>query len=137
MLSDLGSSLLVRTDFDDGAWRAAADAALRENHDGFRASAEPVSDPDFDGADWQTVRAAVPANDRGASVLFIADRTALTSAGHPVLVVDLLPDSQRQPFRCIAAELWNVDNNLNLANMDWEDFARAADPDGIFRGFTR
>ena len=103
MLPDLSSSLLVRTDFgDDAAWRAAAGAALRENPDGFRARAEPVSDPAFDGADWQAVRAAVPASGHGAPVLFIADRAALTSAGHPLLVVDLPGDSRRQPFRCIA-----------------------------------
>jgi len=28
-----------------------------------------------------------------------------------------------------------VENNLNIANMDWEDFAGAAGADGIFRGF--
>jgi hypothetical protein len=73
-------------------------------------------------------------NDDGASVLFIADSTALTSPDHPVLVVDLLDDGRR-PFRYIPPELWGVDNNLNIANMDWTDFADAVDEGGVFRGF--
>jgi hypothetical protein len=66
-------------------------------------------------------------------VLFVADSVAFTLPDHPVLVVDLLDD--RQPFRCILSELWGVENNLNLANLDWEDFAGAADEGGVFRGF--
>jgi hypothetical protein len=31
--------------------------------------------------------------------------------------------------------LWDVDNNLNISNMDWEDFSGAAGEDGVFRGF--
>jgi hypothetical protein len=33
------------------------------------------------------------------------------------------------------SKLWSVENNLNLANMDWMDFHRAAGQDGVFRGF--
>ncbi len=127
-------SLLVRTDFtSDGAWREVRDQALRENEDGFRAYLEPVSDPAFDGAPWQAVRAAVPANPHGASVLFIADSTALTAPDHPVLVVDLLDDGRR-PFRCIPPELRAVENNLNVANMDWADFADEVDNSGVHHG---
>lgn len=116
-------------------WQQVSDQAQRENEDGFRAYAEPVSDPAFDGATWEAAKAAVPANDHGASVLFIADSTALTGPDHPVLVVDLL-DSGKRPFRCILPELWSVDNNLNIANMTWEDFASAVDGRGVFRGFS-
>jgi Domain of unknown function (DUF6924) len=31
--------------------------------------------------------------------------------------------------------MWSVENNLSIANMDFEDFADATDDDGIFRGF--
>ena len=139
-------SLLVRTDFtSDDAWQQVANTSTRENEDGFRAYAEPVSDPAFDAASWETVKAAVPANSHGASVLFIADSISLSSPDHPILVVDLsdtflsaaeFPEiAGRAPFRCIPSELWSVDNNLNIANMDWEDFAGSAGEDGVFRGF--
>ncbi|MGD7706526.1 DUF6924 domain-containing protein [Propionibacteriaceae bacterium Y2011] len=38
-------------------------------------------------------------------------------------------------FRVLAAELWSVENNINLANMDWWDFAEHTDDDGVHRGF--
>lgn len=139
-------SLLVRTDFtSDDAWQQVADEATRENEDGFRAYADFVSDRAFDGASWEAVKAAVPASTHGASVLFIADGVSLSSPDHPILVVDLsdtflsvteFPEiAGRTPFRCIPSELWGVENNLNIANMDWEDFAGAAGEDGVFRGF--
>jgi len=34
-----------------------------------------------------------------------------------------------------AHELWSVDNNLNLANVDWDEFADNVDRAGVFRGF--
>jgi len=135
-LPRLNSSLLVRTDFtSDDAWQEVSDEAQRENEDGFRAYIEPVSDPAFGRATCEAVKAAVLASDHGTSVLFIADSTTLTSPDHPILVVDLL-DSSKPPFRCIPSELWGVDNNLNIANMDWEDFANAVDENGVFRGFS-
>lgn len=39
------------------------------------------------------------------------------------------------PFRSIPAELWGIENKLNIANMGWEDFAGAVDTSGVFRGF--
>jgi hypothetical protein len=134
MLPRSHCSLLVRTEFSsDDAWRAVCDEALREYEDGFRAYLEPVSDSAFDGAPWEAVRAAVPPDDHGAAVLFIADSTTSASPDHPVLVVDLLDGSLR-PFRCIPPELWAVENNLNIANMDWESFAGEAGEDGVYRG---
>jgi hypothetical protein len=115
--------------------RFRSDEARRENEDGFRAYLEPVSDPAFDGLTWEAVRAAVPANENSARVLFIADKATLILPDHPLLVVDLWADTGRPPFRCIPPELWGVENNLNIANMNWEDFASAVDESGVFRGF--
>lgn len=127
-------SLFVRTDFsDDHAWRALCDEAERENAEGFRADVEPVSDPAFGGATWRAVRAAVPDPAHRAAVLFIADGTTFAVPDRPVLVVALR--EEREPFRCDPAFAWSVENNLNLANMDWAEFARAVDDDGVFRGF--
>ncbi|HEU5391160.1 MAG TPA: hypothetical protein VFV73_35190 [Streptosporangiaceae bacterium] len=145
ILPKSNESLLVRTDFSsDEAWQQLAGQATRKNEDGFRACAEPVSDPAFDGAGWETVKAAVPAG-QGVSVLFIADGISLSSPDHPILVVDLsdmylsvaeFPEiAGRTPFRCLPSELWGAGNNLNISNMDWEAFAGATGEDGVFRGF--
>jgi hypothetical protein len=38
-------------------------------------------------------------------------------------------------FRVIPGEIWGVENNLSLANMDFAEFADSTDRDGLFRGF--
>jgi hypothetical protein len=146
-LPDMGA-LLVRTDFtDDDAWHQVRDEATREYEaDGFRAYVEPVSDPQWADATWESVKAAAPVTNEGPCVLFIADSTTLASPEHPILVVDLddkilsvaeFPDiADRVPFRCIPSELWAVENNLSISNMDWEDFASAVGDGGVFRGFA-
>jgi hypothetical protein len=54
---------------------------------------------------------------------------------HPVLALDLYSDPGRT-LRVIPSEMWGVENNLSLANMDFEEFADAVDKDGVFRGFA-
>ncbi len=126
-------SLLVRTDFTRDGWEAAQAAALAENEDGFRAYVLVVDDPQFAGARWHALRQQAVALEEHAAVLFIVDGPAMAGE-HPIQVVDLGSDS-RPAFRCVARELWGVENNLNLANMDWDDFAGHVDGDGVFRGF--
>lgn len=127
------NSLLVRTTFhDDDAWTDLLAAVASETSDGFRAYVEVVDDDAWTGASAGTVRAGVRSAGRRAAIAFVVDQAALAE-GFPILVVDLA-DDDRRPFRCIAAELWSVDNNLNLANMDWEEFADATDIRGIYRG---
>jgi hypothetical protein len=139
--------LLVRTHFaDDEAWDRVQEEATREyGPDRFRAYVEPVSDPQWADATWESVKAAAPVDDEGPCVVFIADRITFASPEHPILVVDLddkilsvaeFPEiADRTPFRCIPGELWSVDSNLSISNMDWEDFATEVDEDGVFRGF--
>ena len=128
------ASLLVRTDFsDDPAWERTRAASLRENDDGFRAHLHVVDDASLREATWQDLAQAVRALERHAWVLFVADAAAL-SGEHPVQVVDV-SRAARPPFRCVASELWAVDSNLNLANMEWEDFADNVESDGVYRGY--
>ena len=126
--------MLVRTHFDDEvAWQKTREAALAENDDGFRAYVTVVDDEAFDGAPWEHLRDIAQASRQHAQVLFVVDRKAMEDT-HPIQVVHL-SRQQRLPFRCAASELWSVDNNLNLANMDWEEFANSVDGAGVFRGF--
>lgn len=127
-------TFLVRTDFtDDAKWQALTQAVATETADGFRAYIEAVDNTEFSDSDWRSLRAAVPRTGYDAVLLFVADPIALGSPDFPILVVDTLRN--RSPFRCIASELWGVENNLNIANMDWEEFTRAVDADGVYRGF--
>jgi hypothetical protein len=38
-------------------------------------------------------------------------------------------------FRVVPQEMWAVENNLSLGNMDFKEFADAVGQDGVFRGF--
>ena len=128
------SSLLVRTDFTAGAaWQSLCAAVATENEDGFLAYVEIVDDANLGGTPPAELRATILSGDANAAVLFIADATTLAAPDFPILVVDLW--DEHPTFRCIASELWAVDNNLNLGNMDWEDFSGSVDSEGVYRGF--
>ncbi len=127
-------SLVVRTDFsDDMAWQALCDAIQEPVGDfGFRAHVDFLGDPEYDGLAPDQLRSLMPRPSR--SFFFVVDRTALTHPDHPILVVDL-DDQPGQSFRVIPSSMWSVENNLSIANMDFDDYAESVDRDGIFRGF--
>lgn len=133
-LPETANSLLLRTDFsDDAAWASLCMAVQQPNDEGFRAYLDCISDPAYDRLGVQELAAVHPkGGDR--SFAFIADRTTLTDPERPVLVVDFYHEPGRT-FRVTPQEMWGVENNLSIANMDFSEFADYADPDGVFRGF--
>lgn len=124
---------VLRTDFsNDSAWDALCEAIQQEGEEGFHAYVECVSDPEF--ANVSPGDLLAHARGTGRSYLFVVDAQAITDDEHPVLVLDLETEPGRT-FRVIPAEIWGVENNLTIANMDFREFADAADEDGVFRGF--
>lgn len=71
--------------------------------------------------------------------VFIADSRTLSDPEHPILAVDTGnedPERDEIPtLRVAPGEMAAIENNLSLANMDFEDFTSSADEDGVFRGF--
>lgn len=128
-----GGTPLIRTDYsDERAWRDVARAAAMESEDGFRADLAIVDDPAFDGWDAEEL-AQIAVADTNHACLFVADAVTMTHEEHPLLCVDLL--ASEPSFRVVPAELWGVENNLAIANVDYDEFADAVGEDGIFRGF--
>lgn len=131
-----GNPVLLRTDFsDDAAWVALCKAARAPSEEGFQANIDCVSDRSFDGLAVEQV-VALAGNGSGHPLAFVADRLTVTDPEQPVLVVDLAHESGRT-FRVIPSQMWAVENNLSLANMEYAEFADNADPDGVFRGFSK
>jgi hypothetical protein len=129
-------SLVLRTDFsDDDAWDAVCTAIQAPYEEGFKAYVDCVSDPAYAGMTVEQLVALAP---KGGDLrfAFLVDRVTLISPEQPVLVVDLY-DEPGQSFRVIPREMWGVENNLSLANMDYCEFAASVDPDGVFRGFPQ
>ena len=130
-MDDLDSSPLVRTDFsDDAAWDSLVQAASGVSPDGFQAILRVVNDPAHDGAQPEQLAGE---DWHDAAVFFVGDSEAQSNAEQPILCV--APDNLANTFRCVPSELWGVENNLRLANMDFRDFVENADEDGVFRGF--
>lgn len=127
------NAAVLRTDFsDDGAWLLVCDAIANPAGE-FLANVDFISDPAFSGLSVESLLSLIPKNYRH-SFLFVVDHEALTHPEHPVLVVDLYAERGRT-FRVIPSEMWGIENNLSIANMDFEEFADSVDVDGIFRGF--
>jgi hypothetical protein len=134
VVDDIDASPLIRTDFsDEEAWKSLVRAAEAVSPDGFRAYFRITDDRSFDGRSPAELL-LIGEGWQDASVLFVADTQALTDDEKPILCIDLTAQPGRA-FRCIPAELWGIENNLRIANMDFEEFARCVGPDGVFRGF--
>jgi hypothetical protein len=102
--------------------------------DGFLANVSFVDERSFEGATANDLVAAAGAGGQYRSFMFVVDQTTIGEAEHPVLVIDLA-DQPGRSFRVIPSEMWGVENNLSLANMDFDEFAASTDATGIFRGF--
>ncbi|MFI1655019.1 DUF6924 domain-containing protein [Streptomyces sp. NPDC020472] len=128
------TSLVLRTDFgDDSAWdavRAALDAAGEHPH------ATYVSELRHAGVEVRSLvdeETAADENDQIGDV-FLADATTMNDPDHPLLAVDL-SDEPGRTFRVPAQWFPDISANLSIANMDFAEFADAADGSGTFRGF--
>ncbi len=131
--SEPNKALVLRTDFSDLAGWEAVQSAVQHPVSVFKAFVEFLSDPEFEDMTILQLLRLVPA-DSDRTFIFIIDRTTLSDPEHPILVLDLC-DQPGNTFRVIPAEMWVVENNLSIANIDFAEFANAVDADGIFRGF--
>jgi len=127
-------ALLLRTDYSDhAAWAELQRLVEAPYEDGFRAYLTFVDAPELGGKGLEELMTLVEGSGY-RSFFFVADSEAIAGADHSVLVVDLV-DQRGRNFRVIPSQMWSVENNLSLANMDFSDFAESTDPDGVYRGF--
>jgi len=125
--------LLVRTDFSDkSAWEKLR-KGVSKSYGKQKPSVEFIDDPAFEGT---TKKDILHHNSQGYShnFIIIADQTALSMPDLPLLIVDL-HDNPGREFRAIPSEIYWIEVNLRLANMDFSEFADNVEPDGVFRGF--
>lgn len=143
----LDVSLVIRTDFSHPQEWIEVQVAIAEpqTEDGFTAFVTFVDQREYEGIMPSELLEMVPADVHHA-VAFLVDTEALTHPDRPILVVNLydyvedLEDQGKGPqygatFRVVPSEIWSIQNNLTISNMDWKEFADNVDGDGIFRGF--
>ena len=128
-------ALVLRTDFSDQAAWDAICPAVRAPVDGFLAYVEFLDDATYRDIGKEQLLELIP-EDYNHSFIVIVDRTAISLPDFPLLIVDLHGLSGPE-FRAVPSQIQSIDNNLSIANMDFEEFAAAVDEAGIFRGFPK
>lgn len=126
------NALVLRTDFSDNAAWVSVCKAIREPVGDFQANVDLLSKTEYDGINTEQVISAAQGTNR--TFMFVVDKITLTHPDRPILCIDLF-DQPGRTFRLIPSEMWSVENNLSIANMDFHEFASAVDQDGVFRGF--
>lgn len=126
--------LLVRTYFgDDAGWDALTAVIGEGSEEGFFANVEYVDDRQFEGFSVEELQAAHPHREDGWDVMYVADERTIKEPVHPLLLVRV-GSSEELPFRCRADLLYEIDANLSLANLDWDDFRDQVDESGVYGG---
>jgi hypothetical protein len=129
------NAAVLRTDFSDqAAWKKIRVLISRPSFPfGFRANVDFVEDQSFEGITVEELLGLIPDGYRH-TFIFVVDVTAIQARDHPLLVVDLYENSG-QSFRAVPQQAQGIENNLSIANMDFEEFASNVGKDGVFRGF--
>ena len=129
--------LVLRTDFSNQeAWeKICSQIQTPVGMFRFRANVEFLDDTEYAGLTKEQVLERIPKN-YNHTFIFIVDRTAISHLDHSLVVVDLY-DGSGHEFRAIPSQIQAIENNLSVANMDFEEFAEAVDEDGIYRGFPQ
>ncbi|MFE7439663.1 DUF6924 domain-containing protein [Streptomyces chartreusis] len=145
------SAVIIRTDFtDEAAWRVTTAELERSSHyDGDPAESYDVVDaPELD---TDAILGAISADEElweQLSVVFVADGTTMRADHHALLAVttmtreDFEDDEDYEAmhefgreFRTVPSGVHSIHANLELANMDFQDFSSSAheDSEGVFR----
>ncbi len=144
-------AVVIRTDYgDQPAWNAVTAELMQPWGEDYEALVHFVDDPAWAGATVDEVLDAASV-DEELSVLFIADSVTMSSAHHALLAVTLRSEEEDEvfeeedenvyefgrEFRTIPTEVHWIHANLSLANLDFEEYAVAADedPEKVFRSF--
>ena len=130
---------VIRADFGKNVvWERVKVKIAEPTEEGFGADVEFVEDRTLNGLSEAVIASGYPRNYPHLyrhPVLFVVDTIAASTPGHSVLVINLNATVDAGPFRALPRQVQSIQNNLSLANMDYLEFARSTDVDGIFRGF--
>jgi len=131
------SVLLIRTDFsDEVTWQTIVTATAQESNDGFLANVTIINDKAWTDATVQDIKSAHE-GDLVRTIAFVVDSETMFDKEHHAILCVRLDVQKSSTLRVIPSELWSVENNLSLGNLDWEDFISALDEFGVFKGFVK
>ena len=131
------NALVLRTDFSNQAiWKEICEVIREPVGDAhFLADVDFVDNLEYADISKEHLMKLIP-KDYNHTFIILADQVAISHPDHPLLIIDLYNGSGRD-FRAIPSQIQGIENNLSIANMDFEEFADSVDEDGVFRGFER
>lgn len=127
--------LVLRTDFsNENEWKTLCEEIVTPNPEyGFIPNVVFASDSSFlNFSEKQFL--ADSSSKYNHAFIFLVDNMTMSNPEHPELCFGLQHNNGMK-FRTIPSEMWAIENNLSISNMDFEDFSQAVEKDGIFRGF--
>lgn len=101
----------------------------------FRANVDFVDDVEYAGLTKDQLLELIP-KDYSHNFIIVVDQAATSLPDHSLLIVDLYERSGRE-FRAAPSQIQGIENNLSIANIDFEEFAESVDESGVFRGFPK
>jgi hypothetical protein len=127
-------ALVIRTDFSqENIWNLICDKITKPSNKGFKAYVKIINDKANMSLTPNEVILILP-NNYNHTFVFIVDSITIVNKEHPLLCVDVFMKKGKM-FRVIPNQISTVENNLSIANMDFDEFANNVGSDGIFRGF--
>ena len=128
-------ALVLRTDFSNqAAWEEiCAELQKPAGPMNFYAYVHFLDDAEFADLTKDQLLQRIP-QDYNHSFIMVVDRAAIAQPEHPLQVIELFWRPGKE-FRAIPSAIQEIENNLSIANMDFEEFAGAVEDDGVFRGF--
>lgn len=133
-LPDTENPLVVRTDFSTNTeWENISARLIGKNEMGFQAHVDFLDDMKFERIKTTEIISAVAPNYKH-DFIFVADSLTFAHPENTILCIDLYEVVGRT-FRVIPSEVWGVENNLSISNVEFVFFYENCDNDGVFRGF--
>lgn len=127
--------MLLRTDYsNDEKWKSLKEEiSTPDPQYGFLANITFYENPKFDNLPLEILLSKLSKN-YNPPIILIADQSTFNDEDNTILCVDLI-EVPGQYLRVIPSEIWGIENNLSICNMDFQDFANCQDENGVFRGF--
>ncbi|MCU0389641.1 MAG: hypothetical protein MUE81_00840 [Thermoflexibacter sp.] len=134
-IPNTGNPLVIRTFFDnDTEWEIICKKIIAPDPIlDFKAYVDFLSSTEFENCTPEDFISIDEYKSYEHYFIFIVDEQTITNPEYPILCIGLKSDKGKA-FRIIPSKMWSVENNLSIANMDFEDFQDTTDEDGVYRG---
>ncbi len=142
MKIDNDRALLIRTDYsNDEKWNRVIGKFQEEDDLGYCANVSIISNKAllYNLYIKDIIEVLQLKTKYTVGYIFVADNETFKNSKSPILAVNIDKEKSYPSFRFIPSVASEVDNNLYISNMDFEEFVEMAEvmEDRIFAGFQK